>query len=366
MKSENTKFEDERTRLDSSSPEKEETGTKASVEKEPDVPEKKKSRKWGHAASGAAGVAGGIALGSAIPFIAEAAPVADGEAEDTAGQEDGGTPLADAHIETAQGVSDDMSFGEAFSTARAEVGSGGAFEWHGRIYSTFYTEEWNEMSDAERSEFESHFNFGEADEPGKADAASVEAADDDAGADADEITSYTSEENGVDGDAAGEPEVLVVDVDGDGVPDVAVVGDGDGEAEPDITLVDTDGDGLPDAVIVGGEAGEAEPGISFADTDGDGVPDALIVDNGGGGAEPEIPFADADGDGVPDAVDADGTSDSGESDISGHADPAGDLLAMNDADESLFMDDADAQDYVNDADVDAYIGNDAGAHDSFA
>ena len=36
----------------------------------------------------------------------------------------------------AGGISDDMSFNEAFATARAEVGAGGIFEWKGNSYNT--------------------------------------------------------------------------------------------------------------------------------------------------------------------------------------------------------------------------------------
>ena len=34
-------------------------------------------------------------------------------------------------------VSQDLSFGEAFATARASVGAGGVFHWHGGIYNTY-------------------------------------------------------------------------------------------------------------------------------------------------------------------------------------------------------------------------------------
>ncbi len=44
---------------------------------------------------------------------------------------------------------DDMSFSEAFKTARAELGSGKTFEWHGKTYSTCTRKEWEEMLDAE-------------------------------------------------------------------------------------------------------------------------------------------------------------------------------------------------------------------------
>lgn len=58
-----------------------------------------------------------------------------------------------ATVPVAASVNDDMSFGEAFAAARAEVGAAGVFEWHGRVYNTFYAEEWNAMSPAERDSF---------------------------------------------------------------------------------------------------------------------------------------------------------------------------------------------------------------------
>jgi hypothetical protein len=48
-------------------------------------------------------------------------------------------------------VSDSMSFSQAFAAARAQVGAGGVFEWHGGIYGTYYETEWNAMTDAQRS-----------------------------------------------------------------------------------------------------------------------------------------------------------------------------------------------------------------------
>lgn len=57
-------------------------------------------------------------------------------------------------VETATEVNDEMSFGEAFSAARAEVGSGGVFEWNGKLYNTFTAEEWEAMSSEEKSDFQ--------------------------------------------------------------------------------------------------------------------------------------------------------------------------------------------------------------------
>lgn len=58
-------------------------------------------------------------------------------------------------------VTDDMSFSEAFAAAREQVGPGGAFEWHGNYYGTYYSEEWDQMSNTERSDFMASVTFPE-------------------------------------------------------------------------------------------------------------------------------------------------------------------------------------------------------------
>ena len=50
-------------------------------------------------------------------------------------------------------VSDDLSFSEAFAQARAEVGAGGVFHWHGGIYNTYTADEWNSMSVGQKHDF---------------------------------------------------------------------------------------------------------------------------------------------------------------------------------------------------------------------
>jgi len=67
-------------------------------------------------------------------------------------------PADDGHYVMENGlqvaeVSDSMSFNEAFAAARAEVGAGGVFVWRGGVYGTYYETEWNNMSAAERHEF---------------------------------------------------------------------------------------------------------------------------------------------------------------------------------------------------------------------
>lgn len=58
-------------------------------------------------------------------------------------------------IHFAHGVNDQMSFNEAFSAARQEVGPGGAFVWHGTVYGTYYGSEWNVLSPSEQHAFTS-------------------------------------------------------------------------------------------------------------------------------------------------------------------------------------------------------------------
>lgn len=48
---------------------------------------------------------------------------------------------------------DDMPFREAFNAARAELGAGGVFSWHGNIYNTYTADEWAAMSEDEHQEF---------------------------------------------------------------------------------------------------------------------------------------------------------------------------------------------------------------------
>lgn len=48
---------------------------------------------------------------------------------------------------------DSISFKHAFDAARAELGPGGVFTWRGNIYNTYTVDEWQSMSDDERNLF---------------------------------------------------------------------------------------------------------------------------------------------------------------------------------------------------------------------
>ncbi len=67
--------------------------------------------------------------------------------------------VIDGDVAVAESINDEMSFTEAFTTARAEVGPGSAFMWRGNIYGTYTAEEWNDMSAEEKAEFGSNFTY---------------------------------------------------------------------------------------------------------------------------------------------------------------------------------------------------------------
>lgn len=69
--------------------------------------------------------------------------------------------VVDTHIHVAHVHHHDISFGDAFAMARAEVGPGGVFEWHGNVYSTYTAEEWNSLTPQERTDFNNHFAWNQ-------------------------------------------------------------------------------------------------------------------------------------------------------------------------------------------------------------
>lgn len=81
-------------------------------------------------------------------------PTQNNEVEDTPiGMNEGVPPIAQ--------VSDELPFNQAFEEAREQVGAGGVFYWRGRVYGTFYENEWNDMSESQRAEWESRIDYSE-------------------------------------------------------------------------------------------------------------------------------------------------------------------------------------------------------------
>lgn len=72
--------------------------------------------------------------------------------------------ILDDHIKQASCIDERMNFDEAFAAARAEVGAGGVFGWHGNLYGTYTTREWNAMGESQREAFNEHFAWRNLDE----------------------------------------------------------------------------------------------------------------------------------------------------------------------------------------------------------
>lgn len=100
------------------------------------------------------GGAAGIMLGGGGAY---AATRLAGDHNDTTNGENGtgdgtGTEATAGNLRVAD-VDQNQSFGEAFNEARAQVGPGGVFRWHGNTYSTYTSEEWSHMSAEEKAAF---------------------------------------------------------------------------------------------------------------------------------------------------------------------------------------------------------------------
>lgn len=97
-----------------------------------------------------------VSLGGTVGILMGAgAMYASGLSANDFGKSDGEDieGAAATHDVSVASVSHGLSFGEAFAAARAEVGPGGVFYWHGGIYNTYTAEEWNSMSVEQKNDF---------------------------------------------------------------------------------------------------------------------------------------------------------------------------------------------------------------------
>ena len=124
-----------------------------------------KRSNWKHVAVGATS---GLLIGGVATFLMGMkradSDSTEGEQENNNHKDELSNPeWVDDQIQVATSVSDDMSFGEAFAAARAEVGPGGCFEWHGNVYGTYTADEWSNMTAEQRAEWSDHFNWNHID-----------------------------------------------------------------------------------------------------------------------------------------------------------------------------------------------------------
>jgi hypothetical protein len=80
-----------------------------------------------------------------------------------------GTSTPSDTIAIAGLVEEQMTFGQAYATARQETGPGGIFSWHGQMYNTYTLEEWRGLSLVQRQEFLSDVGYRPAPSTGWSD-----------------------------------------------------------------------------------------------------------------------------------------------------------------------------------------------------
>ena len=109
------------------------------------------------------GAATGILMGAGALYATDAmaagtAESADEQPAETPNAEEAGNAEGTAKatsMPVAKNVPTD-SFEHAFAEARAQVGPGGLFEWHGGIYNTYTKEEWDALNDHDKLTFASN------------------------------------------------------------------------------------------------------------------------------------------------------------------------------------------------------------------
>lgn len=157
------KYDDEATQFENST-------TEQANDTTPNGEVEAKESKRGGLKQAAKGAATGLLIGSVSTFFMGMKSAHD-SIDDTNGKDEEGNhkeelshpEWVDDDISVATSVDDDMSFSEAFAAARAEVGAGGCFEWHGNLYGTYYADEWNQMTAEQRAEWGDHFSWNHID-----------------------------------------------------------------------------------------------------------------------------------------------------------------------------------------------------------
>lgn len=205
---------------------------------------------------------------------------------------DGGDSNGVTNLTSSNNVNDNMSFSEAFASARSEVGAGGVFYWHGQLYGTYYETEWSEMSEAQKDDYwqdVNHFtdthqapthyvetqtqdtnvvdevNLGDQTEEGHEYENEQETQNPTSEAQGNTVSNQQTTQkpevvvmDSMDENNNGIAEAYLVDTDGDNAAD-AIFGDTNEDGNIDVVIVDTDGDDVLD--------------IAISDTDFDGVMD---------------------------------------------------------------------------------------------
>ena len=199
--------------------------------------------------AGAASMAAGDVFATAKTEEVEKAPEEQPQIDPTNSPSEHEAIIAsDEGLRVAQ-VDDDKAFAEAFADARAQVGPGGVFEWHGKVYGTFYKDEWDQMSAEERAEWQSKVDYNDL-------------------RDENEAQQYAQHQDTQAQEPVQNANVHQTSQSQEQEPAVEIA---------DIRKVDVDGNGQLDTVV------ELNNGVMFADLDHNGVADVAVADVNGDG-----------------------------------------------------------------------------------
>lgn len=182
-------------------------------------------------------------------------PEAEDAADDTAQQP--APESEDAIVATATGVrvahvSDDMTFAQAFADARAQVGAGGVFEWHGRVYGTYYKDEWDNMTAEQKHEYQASIDYNDVQHDTTTAQHHNDVAQHHTSPQSSNVHQSSYEDPDTGDDTIGDDvEVQVVqvgqtDLDGNGIPENAAMLDINGQ---EVLIVDINQDGIADAAF---------------------------------------------------------------------------------------------------------------------
>lgn len=159
----------------------------------------------------------------------------------------------DVIVATATGVrvaqvDDNASFSQAFADARAQVGPGGVFEWHGRVYGTYYKDEWDNMTAEEKHEYQASIDYKDVLSDDSVAQHHNDLAQHNVHHDSN-VHRASYEEAGNDVSDEVEVEVLQVgqvDLNEDGIPETAALLEVNGH---EVMIVDIDQDGVADIAL---------------------------------------------------------------------------------------------------------------------
>lgn len=180
---------------------------------------------------------------------------------DAAVIDEAGTPAGTGAAPVSENTYDEMSFSEAFATARQEVGPGGVFAWNGNTYGTYYKEEWEGMDGEERENYWASVDQAEQENEYLASVheESIEQSTDPA----EEVPEAEIIETSAQGEVYG-AEPVDMDLNNDGINESR--------------MIDTNDDGIHDA-IVSDTNNDGRPDLILADTDQDGEMDSYAMDS---------------------------------------------------------------------------------------